>query len=541
MTKDLTQGKITPLLVKFTIPLLFGNIFQLMYNSVDSIIVGQLVGKEALAAVGTSNPLMTLAILFVNGMCIGASILMGTQYGAKKMDVLKRQISTTMIAGIVFSITVTLFCILFARPLLLLIRVQEEVLPLAVPYLRIVFLGFIFTFIYNFFACTLRALGDSTTPLYFLVASSVLNIIGDLFFVAVLRWGSMGCAVATVVSEAVCCMLCIIYIKRKVPELNLGKAWFVFDGSLLKQTILYGWTSAMQQGTVQLGKIGVQAIANTMGVSVMAAYTIVNRIDDFACLPEQNIAHSMTSFMAQNSGAGKKERVRKGFWGGMKIELVYGMIIFLVCFFFAEPIVRLFVSDTDVVKEGVTYLKLISFMYLLPAVTNGIQGYFRGIGDLKITLISSMVNMGVRVLAAFVFVFGFAMKVETFQIVGADGEEVALLRQLVRDEDGGRRLDHGAHFHLLVELLALCTQLGAALVQHGLGVLQLPQAGDHGEHDAHVAVGRSPQQRTQLGLEEVLPGQTDADGAVAQCGVVLVVQLHVIHGLVRADVFSVLN
>ena len=157
MTKDLTQGKITPLLVKFTIPLLFGNIFQLMYNSVDSIIVGQLVGKEALAAVGTSNPLMTLAILFVNGMCIGASILMGTQYGAKKMDVLKRQISTTMIAGIVFSIAVTLFCILFARPLLLLIRVQEEVLPLAVPYLRIVFLGFIFTFIYNFFACTLRA------------------------------------------------------------------------------------------------------------------------------------------------------------------------------------------------------------------------------------------------------------------------------------------------------------------------------------------------------------------------------------------------
>lgn len=159
MTKDLTQGKITPLLVKFTIPLLFGNIFQLMYNSVDSIIVGQLVGKEALAAVGTSNPLMTLAILFVNGMCIGASILMGTQYGAKKMDVLKRQISTTMIAGIVFSIAVTLFCILFARPLLLLIRVQEEVLPLAVSYLRIVFLGFIFTFIYNFFCMHIAGAG----------------------------------------------------------------------------------------------------------------------------------------------------------------------------------------------------------------------------------------------------------------------------------------------------------------------------------------------------------------------------------------------
>ena len=400
MTKDLTQGKITPLLVKFTIPLLFGNIFQLMYNSVDSIIVGQLVGKEALAAVGTSNPLMTLAILFVNGMCIGASILMGTQYGAKKMDVLKRQISTTMIAGIVFSIAVTLFCILFARPLLLLIRVQEEVLPLAVSYLRIVFLGFIFTFIYNFFACTLRALGDSTTPLYFLVASSVLNIIGDLFFVAVLRWGSMGCAVATVVSEAVCCMLCIIYIKRKVPELNLGKAWFVFDGSLLKQTILYGWTSAMQQGTVQLGKIGVQAIANTMGVSVMAAYTIVNRIDDFACLPEQNIAHAMPALMAQNKGAGKKDRMREGFRCGMILEIIYGLIVFALCFLFAREFMLCFIKDEEVIGHGVIYLHLISLMYILPAVTNGIQGYFRGIGDLKVTLISSFVNMGIRVLAA---------------------------------------------------------------------------------------------------------------------------------------------
>ena len=411
---DMTQGKILLPLVSFTIPLVLGNLFQLTYNAADSVIVGKYVGEQALAAVGTSTPIMNIAILLISGMCMGASVLMSSQYGAKDYDTLSRQISTTMLAGCGFSVVFSLLMLLLANPVLRLIRVPETAIPEAAAYLRIIFMGLIFTFMYNFLANTMRALGDSTTPLYFLVASSVLNIIGDLFFVAVLRWGSMGCAVATVVSEAVCCMLCIIYIKRKVPELNLGKAWFVFDGSLLKQTILYGWTSAMQQGTVQLGKIGVQAIANTMGVSVMAAYTIVNRIDDFACLPEQNIAHSMTSFMAQNSGAGKKERVRKGFWGGMKIELVYGMIIFLVCFFFAEPIVRLFVSDTDVVKEGVTYLKLISFMYLLPAVTNGIQGYFRGIGDLKITLISSMVNMGVRVLAAFVFVFGFAMKVETF-------------------------------------------------------------------------------------------------------------------------------
>ena len=404
MTKDLTQGKITPLFVKFTIPLLFGNIFQLMYNSVDSIIVGQLVGKEALAAVGTSNPLMTLAILFVNGMCIGASILMGTQYGAKKMDVLKRQISTTMIAGIVFSIAVTLFCILFARPLLLLIRVQEEVLPLAVSYLRIVFLGFIFTFIYNFFACTLRALGDSKTPLYFLVTSAFLNIFGDLFFVVVLRWGVAGSAIATVCSEGLCCLLCGIYIKKKIPLLCLGKKWWVFDKSLLGKTVSYGSTSAMQQVCLQLGKLIIQSVVNTQGVAVMAAFTAVNRVDDFAYTPQQNIGHAMTTFLAQNKGAGHKERMKKGFQTGLLIELVYSIGLFAVIWGLAPQIMTLFAEDGDaqVVSLGISYLHLISWMYILPGLTNGVQGFFRGIGDLKVTLYSTFMNMFGRVVAVFV-------------------------------------------------------------------------------------------------------------------------------------------
>ena len=406
MTKDLTQGKITPLLVKFTIPLLFGNIFQLMYNSVDSIIVGQLVGKEALAAVGTSNPLMTLAILFVNGMCIGASILMGTQYGAKKMDVLKRQISTTMIAGIVFSIAVTLFCILFARPLLLLIRVQEEVLPLAVPYLRIVFLGFIFTFIYNFFACTLRALGDSKPPLYFLVTSAFLNIFGDLFFVVVLRWGVAGSAIATVCSEGLCCLLCGIYIKKKIPLLCLGKKWWVFDKSLLGKTVSYGSTSAMQQVCLQLGKLIIQSVVNTQGVAVMAAFTAVNRVDDFAYTPQQNIGHAMTTFLAQNKGAGHKERMKKGFQTGLLIELVYSIGLFCVIWGLAPQIMTLFAEDGDaqVVSLGISYLHLISWMYILPGLTNGVQGFFRGIGDLKVTLYSTFMNMFGRVVAVFVMI-----------------------------------------------------------------------------------------------------------------------------------------
>lgn len=400
MTKDLTTGKIMPLLIRFTIPLVLGNLFQLTYNAADSMIVGHFVGKEALAAVGICNPISTLMILFLNGLCMGAGILMGIQYGAKDYDTLRRQISTTMLSGVIFSMILSAACILFARPILILMQADSSILTMTTAYLRIIFTGLVFTFLYNFFSSTLRALGDSSTPLYFLIASALLNIVGDLFFVVVLGAGSNGCAVATVISEALCCLFCVIYIQKKVPLLCLGWDWLVFDRTLLSRTIAYGWTSALQQATVQLGKLGIQAIVNTMGVSVAAAFAVVNRIDDFAYTPEQNIAHAMTSLMAQNKGAGKKDRMREGFRCGILLELLYGCIVLILCYFFAKELMLCFIKEDEVVMHGVTYLHLISVMYLLPAVTNGIQGYFRGIGDLKITLISSFVNMGVRVLAA---------------------------------------------------------------------------------------------------------------------------------------------
>ena len=192
MTKDMTTGAITPLLVKFTIPLVLGNLFQLTYNAADSIIVGKFVGEEALAAVGTSNPLMTLAILFINGMCLGAGILVSTAFGAGDHKLVERQVSTAAIAGTAFSVAFSLLCVLLATPLLRLLQVPADILPMAVRYLRIVFSGLIFTFFYNFLAAVMRALGDSKSALYFLMVSSVLNIGGDLFFVKVLSWGSAG-------------------------------------------------------------------------------------------------------------------------------------------------------------------------------------------------------------------------------------------------------------------------------------------------------------------------------------------------------------
>lgn len=441
MTKDMTTGKIMPLLVKFTIPLVLGNLFQLTYNAVDSIIVGHFVGKEALAAVGICNPISTLMILFLNGLCMGASILMGMQYGAREYDTLHRQISTTMLSGVIFSVFLTLICVIFAVPILHLMQVDPSIMVMTTQYLRIIFVGLVFTFLYNFFSSTLRALGDSNSPLYFLIISAILNIFGDLFFVVVLHAGSNGCAVSTVISEVLCCLFCIIYIQKKVPILRLGKKWMVFDSSLLKKTIAYGWASAMQQATVQLGKLGIQAIVNTMGVSVAAAFAVVNRIDDFAYTPEQNIAHAMTALMAQNKGAGKKDRMREGFRCGLVLETIYGIAVFIVCFVFARHLMMLFVKDEEVISHGVTYLHLISVMYILPAFTNGIQGFFRGIGDLKITLISSFINMGVRVLAAapLVLIMHFGIEALPFSYlagwVGMLVAELPLLIKTYRKQD----------------------------------------------------------------------------------------------------------
>lgn len=441
MTKDMTTGRIMPLLVKFTIPLVLGNLFQLTYNAVDSIIVGHFVGKEALAAVGICNPISTLMILFLNGLCMGASILMGMQYGAREYDTLHRQISTTMLSGVIFSVFLTLICVIFAVPILHLMQVDPSIMVMTTQYLRIIFVGLVFTFLYNFFSSTLRALGDSNSPLYFLIISAILNIFGDLFFVVVLHAGSNGCAVSTVISETLCCLFCIIYIQKKVPFLRLGKKWMVFDSSLLKKTIAYGWASAMQQATVQLGKLGIQAIVNTMGVSVAAAFAVVNRIDDFAYTPEQNIAHAMTALMAQNKGAGKKDRMREGFRCGLVLETIYGIAVFIVCFVFARHLMMLFVKDEEVISHGVTYLHLISVMYILPAFTNGIQGFFRGIGDLKITLISSFINMGVRVLAAAPLVLIMHLGIEALPFsylagwVGMLVAELPLLIKTYRKQD----------------------------------------------------------------------------------------------------------
>lgn len=413
MTKDMTNGKVTHLLIAFTIPLVLGNLLQLTYNAADSIIVGRFVSSNALAAVGTANPIMNIAILFISGMCMGASILMSHEYGEKNTEKLQRQVSTTFLGGIVFSIVATIIIIPLVPAILHLINVPEEIFADSVMYLRIVLIALTFTFLYNFYANTMRSLGDSKTPLIFLGISAVVNIIGDLFFVIVLQMGIVGCALATAISECLSAIFCALYIYRHVPILKLGKKWFIFDNVLFKVTVAYSFTSAMQQAVLQIGKVMIQSIVNEMagilGISIIAAFNAVNRVDDFAYTPEQNIGHAMTTFIAQNQGAGKKERMKAGFKEGLRIELFYALFLGIVCMIGAKGIVGLFVSASDpnaaqVIAYGTRYIHLMAFMYFIPAITNGVQGWFRGIGDLKVTLASTFMNMFGRVLAAWFMV-----------------------------------------------------------------------------------------------------------------------------------------
>ena len=409
MTKDLTKGAMFPAIIRFTIPLILGNLLQLTYNAIDGIVVGRYVGREALAAVGTGNPLVTLMILFLQGICLGAGILIGTLYGAKDYETLKLQISTAMTAGIGFSLALTAVVFAAAPMFLEILQVDTAISAEAAVYLRVIMCGLVFNFIYNFFASTLRAMGDSKSPLFFLGISAVVNVIGDLVFVIAFAMGTAGCAVSTVLSEALSCLLCWCYIRKNIPVMNLGKQWFRFDRRLLGQTIRYGFVSALQQSTVQIGKLSIQGTVNTMGVTATAAFAAINRIDDFAYSPEQNIGHAMTSVMAQNRGAGETKRIKEAFRAGMYIELVYGGITGILLLFLANPLMRLFTQDEMTVITGEQYLHLIAFMYMIPAVTNGVQGYFRGMGDLKITLWSSLINMGVRVAVCFFLVFGCKM------------------------------------------------------------------------------------------------------------------------------------
>ena len=400
MVRNMTEGRIFRHLLSYAVPTILGNLFQLTYNAMDSIIVGRFAGKNSLAAVGTANPIMNIVLFFIIGLCMGASVLMSEFYGAGDQRRLKREVSTTLVAGIVFTIGLSILFIFLARPILVLINTPAEVIGEAQAYLRIIFAGLIFTFLYNVYASALRSVGDSVTPVRCLIVAAVLNGVLDYVMVAVFHTGAAGAAAATVMAQACSAVLCMIYVYRRVDLLRVSRKEMHVDRGLLSRTIHYSWASAMQQAVLYMGKVGVQMTVNPLGVDAMATFNAVNRVDDFAYTPQQSIGQGITVFIAQNRGAGNETRVRKGLKEGLALEVAYGIAIGAVIFLCARFLMTLFVQEEEVqiISMGSHYLTTIAFCYILPAVTNGIQGFFRGLGRMEVTLGATATQMIFRVL-----------------------------------------------------------------------------------------------------------------------------------------------
>ena len=404
MITDMTEGNIPKHLISYSIPLILGNLFQLTYNAVDSIIVGRFIGKEALAAVGVSSPVMNIIILGISGICIGASVLMSNFFGAKKEELIKKEMATTAVFGVYFSLVVVLLGMIAAKLLLRALYVPEEILNMSATYLRIIFLGAPFTFFYNAVSSALKSVGDSKTPLKFLAFCSVLNGVLDVILIGVFGLGIICSAVTTVVAEALSAILCVIYVYQKVPLLQLKPKEFRLDKELLKQTLQYGGVTALQQSCQPIGKLLIQGAVNPMGVEVIAAFNAVNRVDSYAFTPEQSIANGITTFVAQNAGAKKEDRIKKGFRSGLMLEFVYWIFICVVTMVFREPIMRLFVTgqNKEIVALGSGYLGLMALFYLFPGFTNGFQGYFRGRKCMKMTLLGTFIQTSLRVVFVYI-------------------------------------------------------------------------------------------------------------------------------------------
>ena len=404
--KKMTQGSIVRHLLAYALPLILGNFFQLTYNAVDSIIIGKFAGEGALAAVSASNPVMTIVILGVSGISIGASVLMSRFFGAGDEASLRREVATTILFGGALSLAVFALGMPLAVPILRLMSVPQEILPMAGTYLRIIFVGFLFTFQYNILAAALRSVGDSRTPVIFLALASVLNGTLDAVFIAVLHWGVAGAGLATVIAEAVSALLCLTYMRRRVPLLRLRLSELRIDRGLLAETVRSGSITALQQACQPVGKLLIQRAINAQGVGMIAAFIAVSRVDDFACIPEQSISSGMMTCVAQNRGAGQTQRVRETLRRGMALELGYGVLICIVTLLGKTPVMRLFAAQDSeqMVVMGVDYLTWMAFFYLLPGLTNGIQGYFRGMGEMKTTLIATAIQISVRTLVVYLLV-----------------------------------------------------------------------------------------------------------------------------------------
>lgn len=379
--RDMTQGNIVKQVLMFAMPLMLGNIFQMLYNTVDSIVVGQFVGTQALAAVGSTTMIVNMLVFFFNGFSIGASVVIGVHFGAKNMEKLHKAVETTMAATFIMSVLFTIIGVLGVKPMLRFMSTPEDVFPEATTYLQIYFAGFSGLLIYNMGSGVLRSVGDTTRPLYFLVLTSILNIILDLVFVLVIPMGIAGVAYATIISQFISAGLTLVLLSRSKDIYKLTWHDLAIDGGILKHIFSVGLPAGIQSVITAFSNVFVQSYINYFGSSCMAGWSCYNKLDQFVMLPMQSMAMASTTFVSQNIGARQPKRAEKGTHITILLTLLITGAIVAAMMVFAAPSVELFSQDPKVVEYGVLFIRANVVFLLFNCVTHVLAGALRGMGD----------------------------------------------------------------------------------------------------------------------------------------------------------------
>lgn len=397
-TMNMTEGNPTGLLVRFAIPMLIGNLFQQVYNVVDSIIVGRFIGAEALAAVGATSSTTFLFFALCNGIGNGGGIVTSQCFGTGDDDKVKTCIVNTAYLMGIMSVLVGTLAYLISKPLLILLNTPADIMADSLIYLRFQCIGIIFIAVYNYAASMLRALGDSRTPLYFLIFSCLLNTVLDLFFVTRLHMGVAGAAFATVVSQLISGATCLVFAFRTNEYFKLDRAHLHPDKDMMARSLKLGIPLSMQFAMISISCMVLQRVVNGFGAVAVAAFTATSRIEMVIHQPYQTLGQSLSTFCGQNYGARKNDRVVLGLKKGTLLMVIFSIIMLPVMQIFCEPIIRIFVEDSDVISMGAQAIRITSLFYVFLGVIYVVRGVLNGIGDSVFAFINGVVEVICRLI-----------------------------------------------------------------------------------------------------------------------------------------------
>ncbi len=400
---DLSGGSVTKTLLKFAMPMIAGNFLQQLYNIADTLIVGRVLGPDALAAVGSAYTLMTFLNSILIGMCMGGGALFSYYYGKNDVSAVRKRMQTVFLAAGLSAVVISACAMLFCDELLVLLSVPEELRMLMREYVMIIFTGIFFVFLYHYYAFVLRALGNSVVPLVFLGAASVLNIGLDCLFVMGLGRGVKGAAEATLYAQVLCGAGIAFYTWKKERHLRFTLRGMRPEKHVLKEAAGFLAAASVQQSVMNFGILMIQGLVNSFGRVVMAAFAAAVKIDTLAYMPAQEFGNAFSLFVSQNYGAGQKDRIRKGFLSAMRMCMAFCLLVSVFVFAAAGPLMRIFVKaeETKVIAAGVGYLRVEGACYCGIGLLFLLYGYFRGINRPGMSLCLTILSLGTRVALAY--------------------------------------------------------------------------------------------------------------------------------------------